>query len=171
MITPDDKNWTWVLERTCDECGFDAQAYPRELVGAMLRGSAQVWCEVVQRPGAGVRTRPDRWSVLEYACHVRDVLRVYDGRLSRMLAEDGPRYENWDQDATAIEARYGEQDPAVVAEEIAVIAEVISDRFDSVRTDDWSRTGFRSDGAAFTIESFSRYFIHDLIHHEWDVAS
>ena len=25
-ITPDDKDWTWVLERTCPECGFTASA-------------------------------------------------------------------------------------------------------------------------------------------------
>ena len=25
LITPDDKNWTWVLERSCPECSFDAR--------------------------------------------------------------------------------------------------------------------------------------------------
>ena len=25
-ITPDTKDWTWVLERTCPECGFDPAA-------------------------------------------------------------------------------------------------------------------------------------------------
>lgn len=32
--------------------------------------------------------------------------------LERMLAEDGPHYENWDQDATALDERYDEQAPA-----------------------------------------------------------
>ena len=41
------------------------------------------------------------------------------GRVGRMLAEDDPHYENWDQDATAIEDRYDEQDPATVAGELA----------------------------------------------------
>ena len=27
----------------------------------------------------------------------------------------------------------------------------------------------RSDGARFTVDSFARYFIHDLIHHVHDV--
>ena len=26
------------------------------------------------------------------------------------------------------------------------------------------------DGASFTIDSFSRYFLHDVIHHLWDVT-
>lgn len=25
-IVPDDKDWTWVLERPCPECGFDTAA-------------------------------------------------------------------------------------------------------------------------------------------------
>ena len=32
-IVPDDKNWTWVLERECPECGFDAPAVDVERVG------------------------------------------------------------------------------------------------------------------------------------------
>jgi len=33
-----------------------------------------------------------------------------------------------------------------------------------------SRPGFRSDGARFTVESFARYFVHDLAHHLHDVT-
>lgn len=170
MITPDTKNWTWVLERTCDECGFDAQAFPRERVGALVRENAAVWADLLQRPEVAARTREDRWSPLEYACHVRDVLRIYDMRLTRMLAEDGPQYANWDQDQTATDDLYAEQDPARVVAEIAEIAPVLADRFDSVDGVQWSRTGYRSDGATFTVESFARYFIHDLVHHLWDVG-
>ena len=60
---------------------------------------------------AGRPTRPT-WSMLEYACHVRDVFRRFDERLGLMLTEDDPLFPNWDQDATAVEARYDEQDPA-----------------------------------------------------------
>jgi hypothetical protein len=170
-IVPDDKNWTWVLERQCDECGFDAQAFERERVGAMVRANAKSWLTVLRSPTVSARPRDDRWSPLEYACHVRDVFRVYDGRLARMLTEDGPHYENWDQDATAIADRYGDQVPMTVSEELTRVAGVLADRFDTVAADQWLRTGYRSDGAAFTIESFARYFIHDPIHHLWDVGA
>ena len=44
--------------------------------------------------------RPDEntWSVLEYACHVRDVFTLFDHRLGLMLTEDDARFEDWDQD-------------------------------------------------------------------------
>lgn len=51
-ITPDTKDWTWVLERTCAECGFDVRSFPREQVAEMIRQNATVWQEVLAHPRA-----------------------------------------------------------------------------------------------------------------------
>jgi hypothetical protein len=169
-IVPDTKDWTWVLEQRCRECGFDARDFDRELVGSMILTNAASWQRVLRGAGIERRTRPDAWSPLEYACHVRDVFRVYDERLARMLTEDGPQYANWDQDATALAERYGEQDPVAVAGELVAAAAQLAERFDGVRGEQWTRTGARSDGAHFTVESFARYMIHDPIHHLHDVG-
>jgi hypothetical protein len=170
-IEPDSKDWTWVLSRPCPECGFDVSAFPRESIGSMIRDNAAQWQQVLARDN--VRQRPDdaTWSPLEYACHVRDVLRLYDFRLGLMLTEDDPLYPNWDQDATAVQERYGEQDPRQVGEELNAAAETVAGHFDGLAEADWSRPGRRSDGAAFTVESFARYFAHDWIHHLWDVTA
>jgi hypothetical protein len=117
------------------------------------------------------RPRPDRWSALEYAAHVCDVFELYDYRLGLMLTEDGPHYPNWDQDATAVEKDYASCVPAEVSAELAANAEKLASHFETVEGDDWKRTGFRSDGAAFTIESFARYLIHDPEHHLHDVRT
>ena len=87
-----------------------------------------------------------------------------------MLTEDAPRYANWDQDATAVTERYGEQDPDLVAGELVAAAARLAERFDGVHGEQWTRTGTRSDGAHFTVESFARYMIHDPIHHLRDVS-
>ena len=170
-IVPDTKDWTWVLERRCPECGFEAAAVAPDEVGDLVRANAAAWQEVLARPAREVALRPadDRWSALEYACHVRDVLVLYDERLQLMLTEDDPDFANWDQDVAAVENRYDEQDPALVAADIAAAAAVIAQRFDGVPESAWGRTGNRSDGAQFTIESFARYFVHDPIHHLDDV--
>ncbi len=170
MIAPDDKDWTWVLQRRCDECGFDATAFAVTETGSRTRANAAAWEVLLQRDDAPLRFRPDRWSVLEYACHVRDVFRVYDARLARMLDEDAPHYDNWDQDETAVQEAYHAQDPRVVGPELVDAAEVIAARFDGVTDAQWQRPGHRSDGAAFTVESFARYFVHDPVHHLWDVG-
>ena len=168
-ITPDTKDWTWVLERACPECGYNASAVPVDSVADRLRANAAQWRVFLERAGASTRPRPDVWSTLEYACHVRDVHELYLHRLHRMLTERDPLYDNWDQDATAVEKRYGEQRPAVVADELESAAARLADRFETVSGDDWQRTGRRSDGASFTVDSFSRYLLHDVEHHLWDV--
>jgi hypothetical protein len=100
---------------------------------------------------------------------VRDVYRIYDERLRRMLTEDAPTYQNWDQDATAIEDRYSEQAPAQVVAELDEAATRLADRFDTVEGAQWDRPGARSDGARFTVETFARYLVHDPVHHVHDV--
>lgn len=167
-ITPDTKNWTWVLEKPCPECAFDASTFEATDVADMIRANAAAWPAVLERDD--VRERPDEstWSKLEYAAHVRDVFRIYLYRLGLMLAEHDPLFPNWDQDATAVEERYNEQSPEVVSAELVADAAALADAFDTVA--DWGRPGRRSDGVSFTIETFAKYFIHDPIHHLWDVT-
>jgi hypothetical protein len=170
-IVPDTKDWTWVIERRCPACGFDASVVDRSELPALVRENAGQWVDVLGGDGP-LRQRPaeDRWSALEYACHVRDVYLLYDERVRRMLDEDNPTFANRDQDAAAVEGRYGEQDPAAVADELAVAAEAMAATFESVGGEGWDRPGRRDDGARFTIDTLARYMIHDPIHHIDDVA-
>ena len=170
-ITPDTKNWTWVLERPCPDCGFDAPAFDHDEMPVALRANAIVWQAVLQRADVQDRPAPEVWSALEYACHVRDVFRIFDVRLGLMLSEDDPTFPNWDQDATAVEESYREQDPDRVAAEIAVAAEQLATRFEEVAGDQWTRPGTRSNGSRFTVDSMARYALHDLVHHVSDVGA
>lgn len=169
-ITPDAKNWTWVLQRPCPECDFDTRMYPHEATGQLLRENAAAWPAVLAAPSAAVRPRPDKWSPLEYGCHVRDASRIYLYRLGLMLTSDDPLFPNWDQDRTAVESRYHAQDPAVVSAELVAAAEELATAFDQVTEKQWRRKGRRDDGAGFTVETLARYFVHDPIHHLWDVG-
>jgi hypothetical protein len=165
----DDKDWTWVLERPCPECGFDAGALAPTEVGATTRQVADRFVAFLDADDVRSRHEPETWSVLEYGCHVRDVCRVMDGRLRLMLDQDGARFENWDQDATAIEDDYPSQDPTDVADELRAAARVVADRFDAVTDDEWSNRGLRSNGSRFTVVTLGQYMAHDLVHHVWDV--
>ena len=170
-ITPDTKDWTWVLQRRCPECGYDAASVDLETLPERIRDNARTWQQALGEEDCRVRPAENVWSPLEYACHVRDVYRVFDERLRLMLTEDDPAYDNWDQDATAVERAYGEQDPAQVAGELADAAEVVAARYASVTADQLTRTGRRSDGAVFTVDTLGRYYLHDVLHHVHDVRS
>ena len=99
----DTKNWTWVLERRCPDCGFDAGALDRADIGRGHATGGRTASTSCSWAGAEVRRRPEPevWSALEYGAHVRDVFSVMLGRLQLMLTEDDPTFANWNQDATA----------------------------------------------------------------------
>lgn len=169
-INPDTKDWTWVLEHPCPQCGFDAALVHPTDVGAHIRQDADEWVERLNGPDTRSRPAPDVWSVLEYGCHIRDVHRIFNKRVELMLTEDAPRFPNWDQDETAEADDYGSQDPALVAVELLDAASTVADTYASVPADAWPRRGLRSNGSEFTITSISRYHLHDIVHHAWDVG-
>ncbi|MET8776281.1 DinB family protein [Nocardia sp. NPDC004654] len=191
-IVPDVKNWTWVLERACPECGFAAAAIDYEQVPSLARDSADRLRAVLDRPDA--RQRPDEstWSPLEYAAHVRDVCRIFAYRAAitartaavdpRVPAFDArgltpeetpdglPVFSNWDQDETAIADRYDSQEPAAVSGELALAAEAAARAFEVVPAADRGLRVRRGDGSIFTVDSLAKYFVHDLVHHVHDVC-
>ena len=75
-ITPDTKDWTWVLDRPCPQCGLVAADVP--VTGCRRRCATTPPRSPRRWAGADVRDpaarRPGR--SLEYACHVRDVHRA-----------------------------------------------------------------------------------------------
>lgn len=167
---PDTKDWTWAISEPCPDCGFDPVAVDRDDVPARTDLYTGIVRRALDEPGATERPKPAVWAPVEYGCHVRDVCELYARRLARMLTEDDPLFDNWDQDETALESRYWTQDPTAVAAQIERAATAVAGDFEAVTDDQWERPGRRSDGARFTVDSFARYFLHDLAHHSWDVT-
>ena len=170
-IEPDTKDWTWVLTRPCPECGFDpAQVAARDLA-ELIHDNTRGWYPVLDGPQATVRPAPNVWSPLEYACHVRDVHRIFGQRATLMLEQDDPQFPNWDQDQTALESRYDEQDPATVSVELVEAAADVAAVYARVAGDQWQRPGRRSNGSVFTVETLGVYHLHDVVHHLHDVTA
>ena len=169
-IEPDTKDWTWVLRRPCPECGFDPAGVVLAALAELIHDNTRGWYDALDDLDAAVRPAPNIWSPLEYACHVRDVHRLFAERLRLMLEQDDPRFANWDQDATAVEQRYGEQDPATVSVELIEAAADVAAVYAGVSGDQWQRPGRRSNGSVFTVESLGVYHLHDVVHHLHDIG-
>jgi hypothetical protein len=170
-VVPDTKDWTWTLERPCPECGFDAGSVIAPQVAEKVLSLTAPWRGVLEGEDVARRPRPEVWSPLEYACHVRDVCRVFEGRVRQMLEEDGARFANWDQDEAAVSGRYDEQDPAAVSDELVEAAVAACRAFEEVEGDGWQRRGLRSNGSEFTVLTLGQYMLHDLAHHLVDVGA
>jgi hypothetical protein len=170
-IEPDTKDWTWVLDRPCQECGFDATSLHHTEVADRIRSDAAEWVPRLHEPGVNVRRHPTVWSTLEYGCHIRDVHRIFNHRVQLMLTADEPQFPNWDQDETAGADDYTSQDPAAVATELFDAASIVADTYANVSADGWTRRGLRSNGSEFTIATIAIYHLHDVVHHAHDVRT
>ena len=129
MIIPDDKDWTWVLEKSCADCGFDPQAVVFKTISTTARSITEEFAELLGDATLEQLTdRPDdaTWSPLEYAAHVRDVCRIMLARLNLMLVLDDPDFANWDQDITAESQHYRDQDPDEVADELVAAGDAMA---------------------------------------------
>jgi hypothetical protein len=169
-IVPDTKDWTFVINEGCRECGYEPSSLAREGIGARLRATVDPWAAVLARQDVRVRPSAGTWSPLEYGCHVRDVARVFGERVRLMLTVDDAQFDNWDQDQTALEEHYGDQEPATVASDYARAVASAADRFEGLTPEQWQRPGRRSNGSTFTVETIGVYFLHDLEHHLHDVG-
>jgi DinB superfamily len=169
-IEPDTKDWTWVIEEQCGQCGFDPAGVVRENLADLIHENTRGWYDALADADFAVRPAPHVWSRLEYACHVRDVHELFAKRVRLMLDEDDPTFENWDQDATAVEQEYGLQDPGEVGTDLVERAAEVAAVYASVEGDQWQRPGRRSNGSLFTVETMGIYHLHDVAHHLWDVT-
>lgn len=158
-----------MLEQPCPECGLvAADVTPTEVAGRVLE-TLPLWRAVLERDDARERPAAGAWSPVEYACHVRDVFAMFEGRVELMLEQDDPVFDNWDQDATAVEDDYASQVPSEVAAQLDAAGRSVAQTFASVPADAWGRVGRRSNGSVFTVATLAQYFLHDVVHHVHDV--
>ncbi len=170
----------WDMPRagwTCPQCQFDFDAFdPRSVsetigkVGKRLRAPLTRGLKD-EDLGAVLRTRPepDHWSALEYACHIRDALRINIERIPVTAAGNPPEFQALARDEAAVERKYNEQDPSVVADEIEADAATLAAAFEAVPDDAWQNYWARGD-MKFTIDWMARNVQHEVDHHLLDIG-
>lgn len=97
---------------------------------------------ILRDNGIDVRTRsrPDVWSPLEYACHLRDVLLVQRERVLAARRVNGADCASMGREERVEHDGYNEQDPADVARQLADAAMLFSNVLARLPADDWDRT-------------------------------
>src|SRR5574342_635902 len=88
------------------------------------------------------RPVPNKWSIKEIMCHLRDMERLaYLARYRRMLTEDNPVMPNVDQDRIAAEGDYINQDAKAALEEFKRLRWETVQTLGSAPPEAWSRGG------------------------------
>jgi hypothetical protein len=118
-----------------------------------------------------VRRRPDAqtWSVIEYACHVRDVNIAFADRIRLALVEDHPTFEPLGNDWRAERFRYGAADIAATLDALELAADRFVELVATLGADDWQRSARRLPGEDRDVLWMVRQTAHEGVHHLGDI--
>ena len=99
------------------------------------------------------RPLPDEWSALEVCCHLRDYAQEEGVRVRRLVEEDGPALESYDQEAWARERHYQGDDPARVRTALRAFWGGLAYQLEGLEDEQWQRGGTHSERGAITVRS------------------
>ena len=99
------------MER-CEICGFAWDSVPTSEISERARSGALTIAALLQGDGVAQRPAPNRWSTLEYAAHVRDVLLNLRDRIVVALVEEDPDFKPLYRDQRVDLGLYADDTPA-----------------------------------------------------------
>jgi hypothetical protein len=122
-----------------------------------------VWQDQARRYKDG----PDGWSVVEIVCHLRDLEEVYYQRALRMLNEDVPVFEVFNQNEMARQGDYINQILNRVFVEFIEKRHRTIQFFSQLTPEQWQRTGIHPEHGKITVlEQAFQIGSHDTDHIE-----
>ena len=118
------------------------------------------------------RPRPEVWSPVEYACHVRDVLLTFAVRVHRGVVEDRPMLDPMYADWRAERFGYAADSPGGPPRGAGGRrAAGFADEVRAVPDDAWDRTVVRRPEEERTVRWLVRQAAHECVHHLADVTA
>lgn len=127
---------------------------------------------ITAAPSALLRRRPATggWSVMEYACHLRDVYITSTIRLHRARTEYRPVLEPMLNNLRARRFRYNDANIDAVLDELASAVDGCIEEVGRFNPRDWQRIVTRLPGEHRTARWLVRNAAHEGVHHVADIA-
>ena len=120
----------------------------------------------------GLRRRPapDEWAAIEVVAHLADTEERALGRVRRMLAEDAPVLEPFDQAALAVERRYLELDVSAELRRFAALRADHVALLESLDDAGWTRVGVHGEHGRMTVERYETHVAAEDVDHLAQIA-
>ncbi|MBI4736480.1 MAG: DinB family protein, partial [candidate division NC10 bacterium] len=116
--------------------------------------------EVLRRKPA-----PEKWSMLEIACHLRDVEQLFVERYAKMANHDRPALRMMNQDDLAAKLKYNEDDPTAVLREFKALRQETLALLSALAHQSWQRVGLHPKRGEVTIAGHADLHVnHDTNH-------
>ncbi|MDT5262195.1 MAG: hypothetical protein QOC61_1199, partial [Acidobacteriota bacterium] len=101
---------------------------------------------------------PGKWSAREIVQHLADSEMNSAIRLRKLLTEDSPQIQGYDQEDYAARLRYNERDIAPALDALRGARATTSQLLDAMREEDWTRAGTHSESGRYTAEDWLRIY-------------
>jgi DinB superfamily len=158
----------------CEVCGFAWEAVAVGDIDGRLRAGTQRIAELLTAAPdrATVQPTAGRWSALEYAGHVRDVLLMLRDRMVVGMVEDEPEFKPMYRDQRVDHGLYAADSVASMTSELPVATELFTRLFAALAPGDLQRPvryGF-PDPERRTLLWMGQQAVHEVEHHGSDIA-
>jgi hypothetical protein len=135
-----------------------------KLIAQYKAGYDEVIDSLQDFPVASMTARPipGKWSAREIVHHLADSETVSGIRLRKLLTEDHPVLQGYDQDEYAVRLKYNERDDIAPAIEALHAARTnAAQLLDRMTDDDWQREGEHTESGRYTAEDWLNiYAVH-----------
>src|ERR1041385_578645 len=99
-----------------------------------------------------------KWSAAEIVHHLADSETTSGIRLRRLIAEDHPLIQGYDQDNYAARLKYNQREMAPSLEAFRYARETTAQLFEFMSDEDWLREGTHSESGSYTAEDWLKIY-------------
>lgn len=162
-----------VAMEVCEICGFAWESVSDDDIPTRIIRGTKIISDTLRsdRSDIAARPAPDRWSALEYAAHVRDVLLHVRDRLVIGLSEDNPEFKPLYREERVDFGLYAADTPPVVAAELDIAAALFARTFLAIRPDQLDRPCqyLYPVPATRSLRWMGQQVVHEVAHHGDDI--
>ena len=139
----------------------------RALVAQYKDGYAEVLRNLTDFPENSLTSHPipGKWSAAEIVHHLADSETTSGLRLRRLLVEDHPLIQGYDQDEYAAKLHYTERDIKPSLEAFRYARATTAQLVDLMTEADWQREGTHSESGSYTAEDWLRIYAEHAHNH------
>ena len=119
---------------------------------------------VARYPEPAISHRPGEhnWSIKEILCHLADIQELVVGRVDKMLAEDNPVIELYDEERENRERDHRNDDMGLAKSNFVSAREKLVAALKRAGEAGWARTGRHTMNHDFTV----KFVVNDMLDHE-----
>jgi DinB superfamily len=138
-----------------------------DLISKYASGYDEVMSALEGFPAASLAARPlpGKWTAREIVHHLGDSETTSAWRLRKLLVEENPLIQGYDQDQFATRLHYNERDMAPALEAFRRARETTMQVIDLMTEEDWKRAGTHSESGAYTTEDWLRIYAKHAHNH------